>query len=206
MDWSLYRCGRIGHITYRARRAAPARAHARRDRLRRTVAVPAVRHLRAGEPHGTGPAADAPAIRRGKEIRGDLILKLFAIERAIRFVIFGAVAFGIWRFANSRLDRSGDQQGHPDRQGLRQGTRVHPEPRAAGEDPEPAARQLVEPAPARVRRHGPRDRLGHRGVRALAGQALGRVLRHDRDLARPPLRDLRAHPRPSRSPRSSCSC
>jgi uncharacterized membrane protein (DUF2068 family) len=54
-----------------------------------------------GDPHGTGPAADAPVIRRGKEIRGDLILKLFAIERAIRFVIFGAVAYGIWRFANS---------------------------------------------------------------------------------------------------------
>ena len=58
-------------------------------------------HYVPGEPHGTGPAADAPAIRRGKEIRGDLILKLFAIERAIRFVIFGAVAYGIWRFASS---------------------------------------------------------------------------------------------------------
>ncbi|HEX6934076.1 MAG TPA: DUF2127 domain-containing protein [Streptosporangiaceae bacterium] len=41
-------------------------------------------------------------MRRGKQIRSDLILKLFAIERGIRFLIFGAVAFGIWRFANSR--------------------------------------------------------------------------------------------------------
>ena len=56
----------------------------------------------SGEPHNSGPAAHAPSIRRGKEIRGDLILRLFAIERGIRFVIFGGVAYGIWRFANSR--------------------------------------------------------------------------------------------------------
>ncbi|HEX9033881.1 MAG TPA: DUF2127 domain-containing protein [Streptosporangiaceae bacterium] len=56
-----------------------------------------------GAPHGTGPAAQAPAIRRGKQIRGDLLLKLFAIERGIRVLIFGAVAFGIWKVANSPL-------------------------------------------------------------------------------------------------------
>lgn len=57
----------------------------------------------AGDPHSAGPASDAPIVRRGKEIRGDLILRLFAIERFFRFLLFAAVAYGIWRFAHSRL-------------------------------------------------------------------------------------------------------
>jgi uncharacterized membrane protein (DUF2068 family) len=102
MDWSLYRCGRIGHVTY-----APDEPHLREHMRADTGSAELWQCLRCGsyvpgEPHGIGPAADAPAIRRGKEIRGDLILKLFAIERGIRFVLFGAVAFGIWRFASSR--------------------------------------------------------------------------------------------------------
>jgi len=102
MDWSLYRCGRIGHVTY-----APDEPHLRDHMRGETSAVELWQCLRCGnyvtgEPHGSGPGSDAPNIRRGKEIRGDLILKLFAIERGIRFVIFGAVAYGIWRFANSR--------------------------------------------------------------------------------------------------------
>jgi uncharacterized membrane protein (DUF2068 family) len=101
MDWSLYRCGRVGHITY-----APDEQHLREHMRGETRAAELWQCLRCGnyvtgEPHGSGPAADAPAIRRGKQIRGDLILKLFAIERGIRFVIFGAVAYGIWRFAHS---------------------------------------------------------------------------------------------------------
>src|SRR5215813_8351509 len=102
MDWSLYRCGRIGHVTY-----APDEPHLREHMRGETTAIELWQCLRcgsyvSGEPHNSGPAAHAPSIRRGKEIRGDLILRLFAIERGIRFVIFGAVAYGIWRFANSR--------------------------------------------------------------------------------------------------------
>jgi uncharacterized membrane protein (DUF2068 family) len=101
MDWSLYRCGQIGHVTY-----APDEQHLREHVRGETGAAELWQCLRCGtyvtgEPHASGPAADAPAIRRGKQIRGDLILKLFAIERGIRFVIFGGVAYGIWRFANS---------------------------------------------------------------------------------------------------------
>ncbi len=102
MDWSLYRCGRVGHITY-----APDERHLREQMHSSTASTELWQCLRCGsyvtgEPHGTGPSADAPAVRRGKQIRGDLILKLFAIERGIRFIIFGAVAYGIWRFASSR--------------------------------------------------------------------------------------------------------
>lgn len=102
MDWSLYRCGRIGHITF-----APDEPDLREHMRGETGSAELWQCLRCGTyvpglPDGSGPAADAPPVKRGKQIRGDLILKLFAIERAIRFVLFGAVAFGIWRFANSQ--------------------------------------------------------------------------------------------------------
>jgi len=101
MDWSLYRCGRVGHITY-----APEEPHLLEHVRGQTGAAELWRCLRCGSyvtggPHGSGPADAAPAVRRGKQIRSDLFLKLFAIERGIRFVIFGAVAYGIWRFSNS---------------------------------------------------------------------------------------------------------
>src|SRR5262249_59142258 len=54
--------------------------------------------------HGSGPAAAAPLLRRGKELRDELILRLFAVERFIRFVIFGAAAYGVWRFKYDRAD------------------------------------------------------------------------------------------------------
>jgi uncharacterized membrane protein (DUF2068 family) len=102
MDWSLYRCGRVGHVTF-----APDEPDLREHMRGETGSAELWQCLRCGsyvpgDPHGSGPAADAPPVRRGKQIRSDLILKLFAIERALRFVIFGAVAFGIWRFASSR--------------------------------------------------------------------------------------------------------
>ena len=101
MDWSLYRCGRVGHITY-----APEEPHLLEHVRGQTGAAELWQCLRCGTyvtggPHRSGPADAAPAVRRGKQIRSDLFLKLFAIERGIRFVIFGAVAYGIWRFSNS---------------------------------------------------------------------------------------------------------
>jgi uncharacterized membrane protein (DUF2068 family) len=103
MDWSLYQCGRSGHITY-----APDEPHLREHLHGRTAAAELWQCLRCGtyvvgEPQGMGPVDGAPAVKRGKQVRGDLILKLFAIERALRVIIFGAAAFGIWRFAGSRI-------------------------------------------------------------------------------------------------------
>src|SRR5262249_40459531 len=54
-----------------------------------------------GGPPGSGAAGGAPAGRRGKQNRRGVFLKLFALERGIRFVIFGARAHGIWRFSYS---------------------------------------------------------------------------------------------------------
>jgi uncharacterized membrane protein (DUF2068 family) len=103
MDWSLYRCGRAGHITY-----APDEPELREHMSARTRSGELWRCLRcgtfvSGQPHGAGAAADAPSLRRGKEIRGEVILRFFAVERVLRFLLFGAIAFGVWRIANDKI-------------------------------------------------------------------------------------------------------
>jgi uncharacterized membrane protein (DUF2068 family) len=102
MDWSLRRCSRVGHVTY-----APDEPHLREQMHSSTASTELWQCLRcgtyvAGVPDGSGPAVDAPFIKRSRQIRADMFLKLFSIERAIRVVIFGGVAYGIWRYANSR--------------------------------------------------------------------------------------------------------
>jgi len=59
--------------------------------------------------HGSGPAAAAPLVRRGKELRSELILRVFAVERFLRFLIIGAAAYGVWRF---KYDRAGIQRSY----------------------------------------------------------------------------------------------
>jgi uncharacterized membrane protein (DUF2068 family) len=103
MDWSLYRCGRAGHITY-----APDEEHLREQMHASTASGELWQCLRCatfvpGSPDGSGPAGQAPQVKRGKQIRGDFILKLFAIERVFRVLLYGAVAFGLWRFTSDRL-------------------------------------------------------------------------------------------------------
>lgn len=55
-----------------------------------------------GEPARSGPAASAPVVPRGKELRSHLILRLFAIERFVRAVLAGALSVALWRFVVSR--------------------------------------------------------------------------------------------------------
>ena len=94
MDWNLVGCAGGGHVTY-----APDEP-ALRDRLMVPAAVgTAWRCLPCGAfvsggPHGGGPAAAAPLIRRGAELRSELILRVFAVERFLRFLIFGLAAYG----------------------------------------------------------------------------------------------------------------
>jgi len=102
MDWSLYRCGQAGHVTY-----APDELPIREQLRGQTASGELWRCVRCGtfvpgEPHGSGPVANAPVIRRGKEIRSEVILRFFAVERFLRFLLFAVVAYGIWRFANPR--------------------------------------------------------------------------------------------------------
>lgn len=102
MDWNLYRCGRIGHVTY-----APEELALREYMHATTGGGELWRCLRCGtfvpgEPAERGPATKAPVVKRGKEIRSELILRLFAIERFIRFLLFGGVAYAIWQFSHSK--------------------------------------------------------------------------------------------------------
>jgi uncharacterized membrane protein (DUF2068 family) len=107
MDWNLFGCARKGHVTY-----APSEPELRERLVTPTAAGPAWRCLRcgafaAGEPHSSGPAANAPLVRRGKELRSELLLRVFAVERVLRFLVLGAAAYGVWRF---RYDKAGIQR------------------------------------------------------------------------------------------------
>ena len=107
MDWSLFGCARKGHVTY-----APDEPELRNRLMAPTAGGTAWRCLRCGAfvtdgQHGSGPAEAAPLLRRGKELRDELILRVFAVERFVRFVILGGAAYGVWRF---RYGRAGIQR------------------------------------------------------------------------------------------------
>ena len=109
MDWSLFGCFRKGHITY-----APDEPELRSRLTVATAGGPAWRCLRCGAfvttgQHRSGPAGEAPLVRRGKELRSELILRVFAVERFLRFLFFGLAAYGVWRF---RYDRAGIQRAY----------------------------------------------------------------------------------------------
>ncbi len=103
MDWSLLGCGWSGHATY-----APAEPELRELLSVPADSGPAWRCLRCGtfvpgEPAGSGPAAEAPQPRRGKDLRSALILRAFAIERFLRALVFAVLAYGVWQYRQSRL-------------------------------------------------------------------------------------------------------
>jgi uncharacterized membrane protein (DUF2068 family) len=117
VDWSLFGCARKGHVTY-----APDEPELRDRLMAPTAGGTAWRCLRCGAfvhhgqhgkgqhgkvRHGSGPAAAAPLLRRGRELRDELILRVFAVERFIRFVVFAVAAYGVWRF---KYDRGHIQQ------------------------------------------------------------------------------------------------
>ena len=194
----------------RAHRGGRAQATARADRIRRSLAPPALRHLRAQRGcKASGPAAQAPAPRRDKEVRSAIILRVFAVERFVRGLAVAAPggrglpvpALRPCRFEEAFEPRapgsctrcsssSGINIDHSKLVGL-----IHP--RA---DPQPDHAAGGWPS-AWCCLRGDRADRGHRPV---AGQAVGRVLRDGGHLTRPALRDLRADPR--RSPSSSWPC
>jgi uncharacterized membrane protein (DUF2068 family) len=109
VDWSLFGCFRKGHVTY-----APDEPELRDRLMAPTAGGTAWRCLRCGAfvtdgQHSSGPAEAAPLIRRGKELRSQLILRVFAVERFLRFLILGAAAYGVWRF---KYDRAGIERAY----------------------------------------------------------------------------------------------
>jgi len=111
MDWSLRSCGRNGHVTYApdepelaAQMSATLAAGEAWQCLRCATFVP-------GPPDGRGPAAEAPAVARGSQIRSHFILRVFAVERALRAVIFGTASYALWYFRDSQnsIERAFDR-------------------------------------------------------------------------------------------------
>jgi uncharacterized membrane protein (DUF2068 family) len=104
VDWSLLACGRSGHVTY-----APAEPGVRKQLSARAEAGgEAWRCLRCGTyitgaPQASGPVALAPAVRRDKEVRSAVILRVFAVERFLRALVVAALAFVVWRFEYARV-------------------------------------------------------------------------------------------------------
>jgi uncharacterized membrane protein (DUF2068 family) len=97
-DWNLRSCGRVGHVTWKPDEDQLAeRIHVE------TVDGEAWRCLRCGtfvvgEPHGAGPAENAPLVLRGRALRDAFILRLLAAERFIRGVLLVALAYGVYKF------------------------------------------------------------------------------------------------------------
>ena len=101
MDWNLRTCARRSHLTY-----APAE-ESLRCRLHADTPVGEVwRCLRCGDfvlghPQGSGPAAEAPLVLRGRVLRDLFVLRILALERSIRGLLLLGIAYAIWRFSNS---------------------------------------------------------------------------------------------------------
>ena len=102
MDWNLRSCSRRGHVTY-----APDEAEFRAKLEATTPLGDAWRCLRCGtyvlgEPHGAGPAEDAPVLLRGKALRAAFILRALAIERWVRGTILLLLAAAVFKLKSTR--------------------------------------------------------------------------------------------------------
>jgi uncharacterized membrane protein (DUF2068 family) len=103
VDWGTLACGQGGHLTF-----APDEPELA-DQLRARLADgPAWQCLRCGAyVRGpatlSGPAATAPVVPRGKEIRSRFILRLFAIERLLRAIAAVTAAVFLWQFRHSQV-------------------------------------------------------------------------------------------------------
>lgn len=103
MDWNLRSCSRSGHVTY-----APTEDDLRGRLLTETPLGDAWRCLRCGDyvlgdPHGSGPAQDAPVLLRGKALRSAFILRLLAIERFVRGALILVLGFAVLQFKSSQV-------------------------------------------------------------------------------------------------------
>lgn len=102
VDFALRSCGLRGHATF-----APDEPQLRERLTADTPAGEAWRCLRCetfvvGPPRRSGPANTAPEIPRGRFLRDRTLMRALAIERALRAVIFLAVAAGVFKVNGSR--------------------------------------------------------------------------------------------------------
>jgi uncharacterized membrane protein (DUF2068 family) len=102
MEWNLRTCARKGHVTY-----APEEPEFRAKLEANTPLGHAWRCLRCGtyvlgDPHGAGPADDAPVLLRGKALRAAFILRALAIERWIRALILLLLAAAVFKLKSTQ--------------------------------------------------------------------------------------------------------
>jgi uncharacterized membrane protein (DUF2068 family) len=102
MDWNLRTCARKGHVTY-----APDEPEFRAKLEASTPLGDGWRCLRCGtyvlgDPHGTGPAQDAPVLLRGKALRAAFILRALAIERWVRALILLLLAAAVFKLKTTQ--------------------------------------------------------------------------------------------------------
>jgi uncharacterized membrane protein (DUF2068 family) len=112
VDWSTLACGQSGHVTF-----APDEPELAAQMGAELPDGPAWQCLRCGSyvpgpPAVSGPAATAPVVTRGKEVRSRLILRFFAVERFLRAIIFGAAGIFLWQFRHSEasIEQKFDQK------------------------------------------------------------------------------------------------
>jgi uncharacterized membrane protein (DUF2068 family) len=101
-SWDLRACGRHGHTTY-----APDEPELRERLHVVTAAGEAWRCLRCGDfalgpPGASGPADDAPIVLRDRALRDAVVLRLLAVERGIRGILLGLLAYGLHRFSGAQ--------------------------------------------------------------------------------------------------------
>ncbi|HTZ13214.1 MAG TPA: DUF2127 domain-containing protein [Mycobacterium sp.] len=102
VDFALRSCGLRGHATF-----APDEPELRERLKADTPAGEAWRCLRCetfvvGAPRRSGPANTAPEIPRGRMLRDRTLMRALAVERALRCLIFLAVAAGVFKVKGSR--------------------------------------------------------------------------------------------------------
>jgi uncharacterized membrane protein (DUF2068 family) len=103
MDWNLRTCARKGHVTY-----AAAEPQFRAKLEAETPLGDAWRCLRCGtyvlgDPHGSGPAEDAPVLLRGRALRSAFILRALAIERWVRGLILVLLAAAVFKLKSTQV-------------------------------------------------------------------------------------------------------
>jgi uncharacterized membrane protein (DUF2068 family) len=103
VDWNLRTCSRKGHLTY-----APTEPEFRQRLEATTPLGDAWRCLRCGtyvlgDPHGSGPAEDAPVLLRGKQLRSAFILRILAIERWVRGAILVLLAVAVFKLKSTQV-------------------------------------------------------------------------------------------------------
>lgn len=103
VDWNLRTCARRGHVTY-----AVDEPEYRAKLEAGTPLGEAWRCLRCGTyvlgpSQGTGPAAQAPVLLRGKALRSAFILRALAVERWLRAAVLILLSIAIWRLKSTQV-------------------------------------------------------------------------------------------------------